>query len=195
MPRNLFSILAVITLLVSFIVLWESPPAVFSRDKGDPEKRKPTARSYLTDIKTTQYDEEGRISYVFSASKLSIFQQHPKRSSKNDYTEIEAPSLLLLSEGEAPWHLTADTGRTQGKNLTLNGNVLAWRENQQGHRSELSTTQLVVKPEQQYAETDKPVMITTVGSRTQAGGMKFYLKENKLVLTSKVRGRYDPQLQ
>ncbi len=193
MPRNLITILAVIGLLITFIILWESPPSVFSRDKGDPENRKPTARSFLTDVKTTQYDEEGLISYIFSAKKLSIFQQHPKRRSAKDYTDIESPEIILLEPDQPAWNISSDTGRAQGKKITLTGHVLAWRQDALNGRSELSTSELVVKPEQQYAETNKPVMITTAGSVTRAGGLKFYVKENKLVLTSKVRGTYDPQ--
>ena len=194
MPRNLLSILAVVSLLIAFIVLWESPPAAFSRDKGDPNNRKPTARSYLTDVKTTQYGEDGAISYLFTADKVSFFQRHPKRRSKGDYTDIEAPKLILLGGMEEnPWNISALNGRTQGKEITLSGNVLAWRENAQGQRTELSTSKLVVEPERQYAQTNKPVMITSPGSKTQAVGLQFDLKENKLVLTSKVRGTYESQ--
>jgi len=194
MPRNLLSILAVVTLLIAFIVLWESPPAAFSRDKGDPNNRKPTARSYLTDVKTTQYGENGVISYLFTAEKISFFQRHPKRRSKGDYTDIEAPRLILLGDNrEKPWNISALNGRSQGKKITLSGDVLAWQENAQGQRTELSTSKLVLEPERQYAQTNKPVMISSPGSKTQAIGLQFDLKENKLVLTSEVRGIYESQ--
>jgi len=187
--------MAVAALLATFIILWESPPEAFLRDRGDSDKSGPSARAYLTGVSTQQYDEQGRLAYSFTADRVSHFQMHPKRRSARDYTELEKPRLIMFRGNEDPWHLSAIKGVSQGKTITLRGEVRIWREDQSGERAELSTSELVVTPEQQYAQTDKPVTISAPGSLTEAGGMKLNIKQDRWVLTSRVKGKYEPYRQ
>jgi len=66
-----------------------------------------------------------------------------------------------------------------------------WKVNEHQQKSELVSERLVVKPEQQYVETDKAVMLTTAGSTTRAIGMRAYLKQDKIELLSNVRGTHE----
>ena len=59
----------------------------------------------------------------------------------------------------------------------------------------VSTPLLVVYPEKDYAETDRPVTITEPRGRTEGVGMEAFLEEQRLVLLNEVYSRYDPPSQ
>ncbi len=193
MPRNLLSLLVIVALTTLFIVFWDSPPERFLRTKAAEEKPSKFPKTYLTDVETTQYNEQGNISYTFNAAKVSYFQHNKKRKTKRDYTLLDAPDIVMFDPSRPPWHVTAKHGRTNasGSHIKLWGNVKIWQTNAAGERAELTTSQLVVKPDQQYAETDKPVMISTADGETRAVGMKAFLKQDKIQLLSQVRGVHE----
>ena len=77
------------------------------------------------------------------------------------------------------------------RRLLLQGNVQVWQNRADGDKYELSSDELVVKPEQQFAQTDKPVKISNKYGRTQAVGMKANLKTERVELLSNVRGIHE----
>lgn len=193
MSRNLISLLVIVLLTTLFVVLWDSPPESFRRTKNDLGKQTKYPQTYLTDIETTQYNEKGDISYTFSAKKVSYFQGNQNRNTKNDYTLIEAPNVVMLDPENPPWYATAKHGRANEDNteITLWGNVKIWRTDSEGKKSELSSSEFVVKPNAQYAETNKPVMIRSADGVARAVGMKAFLKQDRIQLLSKVRGVHE----
>lgn len=193
MSRNLLSLLAITVLTILFVVLWDSPPESFRRLMDDRDKAASYPQSYLIDVETVQYNTNGEVDYSFKAEKVSYFQPNPKRKTGDDYTLILAPRIEMFDADNPPWHVTAEHGKSdaQGAQIKLWGNVRVWRTDEKGQISELSTTQLVVKPKAQYAETDKPVMISSANGKANAVGMKAYLKQQRIQLLSNVRGVHE----
>ena len=194
MSRNLLALLALILLITVFVVLWDSPPEPFWR-QPDAVEQHPI--SYLTDVQTTQYTTAGQVSYVLNAARVDFYQPLRARKSARDYTLIEAPQVVLFDAdadaGAPPWQISAEHGRSNadGSELKLWSQVKIWRQLSGGEKSELSTSELVVKPDAQYAETDKPVMISAAGGTTRALGMKAYLEQHRIELLSNVRGVHE----
>jgi lipopolysaccharide export system protein LptC len=130
---------------------------------------------------------------MFTASETRYFQISRRGPTSSDYAELSKPELTLFGEDAPPWHIVAEEGKAedQGDRILLWGKVRIWQTDQD-KLSEFTTPFLIVEPERQYAETDKPVMITSAGSTTQAVGMKAYLKEDRIQLLSRVRGTHEP---
>lgn len=193
MPRNLLSLLAIIILTILFVVLWDSPPEGLRRLVGARETPAAYPQSYLTDVETIQFNADGEMDYSVQAARVSYYQFNPHRKTIRDYTLIDTPNITMFDADNPPWQVSAEHGRTsdEGTMIKLWGNVKIWRTDQKGNTSELSTSQLVIKPKAQYAETDKPVMINTANGKAQAIGMKAFLKQQRIQLLSNVRGVHE----
>ena len=72
--------------------------------------------------------------------------------------------------------------------LMLLGEVDIWRNKPDGKREiHVETEDLRVLPDDEYAETELPVSISTPKSFTRGTGMRAYLGESRVQLLSKVR--------
>ncbi|MBR9910535.1 MAG: LPS export ABC transporter periplasmic protein LptC [Gammaproteobacteria bacterium] len=188
-----------ILLTTVFLLLWESPPERFLPDAlfGQAQPQTPTA-SYPTNIlvntRSRRYDSEGQLSSVISASRTRFYQSVAGQPAVAERTEIENPDITLITIGSPPWKATADSGRTteNGQVVELMDNVKLRQTESTDRAVELTTTHLLIKPEQQYAETDKPVTIRSVNDITHATGMRAYLEQDRIQLLSNVRGIYEP---
>ena len=113
----------------------------------------------------------------------------------DDTTELTKPIMTFYNEDQSTWVIAADTGwiSPDGKDLLLNGNVKIERKKASDVRPiHIKTTNLRVKPEKNYAETDEWVEIINPPDRTEGVGMQiYYTKPVHLKLLSKVRGRYE----
>ncbi|GAB3094177.1 LPS export ABC transporter periplasmic protein LptC [Aestuariicella hydrocarbonica] len=193
MIRNWFAPAVIVTLTLLFLLLWESPPQSFFNQDDAPTSTKYPA-SILINTVSRRYDDEGKLNSVFKASEARYFQVNPRRPTKRDYVEVKEPKLTFYTVDKPPWDMTARTGKSKnnGNLIQLKGDVHLWQSDSENLVSELTTPYLVVKPEQQYAETNKPVIISSPGSTTNAVGMKAYLQTDTIKLLSKVRGIHEP---
>ena len=194
MPRHWLSlaIFAALTLLV--VMLWESPPAGLLGAADTPREPADTYPSiYLSDVEVIQYNEQGTVSYNFTATQLDHFQLNPRRQTARDYTDITAPYFIFHNPQGPPRYLQARQGHADagGRTITLTEDVRVWQEQNNRVLSELTTPKLVVKPDDQYAETDKPVKITGADSRVNAVGMKAHFGQDRVELLSRVRGVHE----
>lgn len=109
-------------------------------------------------------------------------------------TEFTRPDITLYQEGAAPWEVHAERGwmSKDHKHILLQDEVLI--ENPAAPASQvwhLKTRDLTLLPDEEYAETAQPVTITGRTSETRGVGMQVFIKEGRLKLLSKVRGRYE----
>ena len=194
MLKNLLAPMAIIALTILFLLFWDTPPQSFLKPQAEPQARVKYPSNILHNSVNRRYDNAGRLNSVFEAEESRYFQVNPKRRTDDDYAELKQPKLTLHSNDKPPWRITADAGKAEqsGNLIKLWGNVHIWQKDELGQISELTTPYLVVKPEQQYAETDKPVMIVGAGSTTNAVGMKAFLQQDKIQLLSQVRGIHEP---
>jgi len=194
MIKNWLAPLAIIALTILFLMFWDTPPQSFLNPEPEPQAKTKYPSNILQNTINREYDDLGQLKSVFETKESRYFQVQRKRRTNRDYAELIEPKLTLLSTSAPPWRIIADEGRAEqnGDIIHLWGNVHIWQKDKLGQMSELTTPYLTVKPKRQYAETDKPVMIITADSKTEAVGMRAFLQHDKIQLLSKVRGIHEP---
>jgi lipopolysaccharide export system protein LptC len=191
-------ILIVIALMIILaLTIWQAPPAILlelSEQVEQTDQQFPDA--YLIQTKTTQYNINGDISHILTANKVSHFEA---KKNTLPYSLLEQPLFTFLNHSPnktAPWKASSHTARSinDDEEITFHGNVVFI---QQTNGSDIPTTitseKLRVKPNEQYAETDKPVMIKNTSGTTTATGLKMSLDNETIELLSNVRSRYEAQ--
>lgn len=196
MNKNWISLLTIAGLTLALVFFWDTSPQSLLGKNDTENAVRPSIypSNIVTDHTSRHFNQAGKLNHLFVANEVRHFQVHPKRQSEKDYTEITRPRLTLFRKDAPPWKIVSDTGHTTANSsvITFEGNVMVWQvDPATGHRSELTTSKLVVKPDQHYAETDKPVMILAPDSTTSAVGMKALLNQDKIELLSRVRGTYE----
>lgn len=196
MNKNWISLFVIAGLTLALIFFWDTSPKSLLGSDSENKPVRPSIypNNIVSDHTSRHFNEQGKLNHLFIASEVRHYQVHPKRQTEKDYTEINQPRLTLFRENAPPWRIISDTGHASANSsvITFEGNVMVWQEDPTtGQRSELTTSKLVVKPDQHYAETDKPVMILAPDSTTSAVGMKALLNQDKIQLLSRVRGTYE----
>jgi lipopolysaccharide export system protein LptC len=108
-------------------------------------------------------------------------------------TLLEFPELTHYDEASAPVTIRSDEGElsADGTDAYFRGNVLlrrpAYAEEEE---MTLSTSYLHVIPDQDLAQTDRPVTLTRGDSVVHSVGLEFNNATRNLKLLSRVRGTY-----
>jgi len=114
-------------------------------------------------------------------------------------THLDKPVFLSFSgrhaENRPPWIIGAQSGllSADGKNLRLNGKVTIDRAGAKGVRPlQIKSSNLKVKPETGYAETDEWAELISSSNRTTGTGMKLvFMQPVRVELLSHVKGKYE----
>ncbi|MCB1615548.1 MAG: LPS export ABC transporter periplasmic protein LptC [Pseudomonadales bacterium] len=135
---------------------------------------------------TVQFNDQGLINHNFRGRLFTHYLESAT-------TEVLEPELVIYRDADEPWHLRANKGSIleNGETVLLNGDVQLWQTRSDIRQTELATEMLILKPQDKYAETDKPVMIKTLSSQTQATGMKTWLDKEYIELVSGVSGHHE----
>ncbi|MBV1906764.1 MAG: LPS export ABC transporter periplasmic protein LptC [Pseudomonadales bacterium] len=105
-----------------------------------------------------------------------------KKLSRKIPTNLNAGGLSIHPSGNA-------VPSSPQEVIFLRKNVKLYRRSAQGQDLQLRTSKLYVYPQQQYAETDQPVMIDSKVGRTKAAGFSSNLKTGLLNLHSSKKQR------
>ena len=169
----LFSLALLFAIATNWIVDREEQGSdVAASGRNDPDM-------YMLDANITQFSLTGDRQHDIQASRMTHFPL-------TDMTALITPRIRLFAvRQDQPWRITADNGRLlpssqlRDEMVELWDNVLAARADQSGHVVTIRTASLTVIPDQDYAETDQPVVIEDIGGSTSAAGMKAYLRQGK----------------
>jgi len=188
-----YLIIIVLLAILAFLV-WKSPVQLLTDDSlQDQQKGKSYPSSYLTNTNTTQYNEQGHVSHVLTAKRIRYYQTN--HGSSEDIALFDQPAFLFHTQviNEAPWKTVSDQGRSDhnGDEFLLTGNVILSQKNSDSSFTTITSEQLLIRPNEQYAETDKPVMIKSEAGTTTAVGLKISLTHGTVEFLSKVRSQYD----
>lgn len=116
---------------------------------------------------------------------------------EDDRTEIVTPYLTVHQEEGPPWEIRAEHGwiSADGELILLQGKVTITRASGPNNRPvTLVTRDLRVQPNQDYAETDEAVRVTSIEDQVDSVGMRAWLRAPiRLKLLSQVRGHYVPK--
>jgi lipopolysaccharide export system protein LptC len=142
---------------------------------------------FMENFTVTSMNEAGRPHYFMEAQYMAHFPD-------DDTTRFVKPHLTIYQEDVAPWtvdseHALATAG---GKEVHLMGNVIMQRPDTPEQAGlKLTTKDLLVRPDDEYAETNQPVTIVDASGIVNAVGMQVYMRDEKVLLQSQVRGVYE----
>lgn len=194
MLRTLLQWLVPISVLIGAAILWEkSPTELITPNLSLNSKEFPYA--FMTDIETFEYNDEGKLRFALRTPAANYYQLDPSAPSDQDYTLIEQPNIVFYSlKDTAPWHLSAAQGRSdaKGEDVRLTTEVVAEQQSTTQGLIQVTTSELHINIQQQYAETDKAVKMRAQQGQIETVGMRAFLNEDRIELLAEVRGTYVP---
>ncbi|MGH8397722.1 MAG: LPS export ABC transporter periplasmic protein LptC [Gammaproteobacteria bacterium] len=154
-----------------------------------PQKPAPVSHApdyYFTDATVTTLNQQGKPEAIMTAPRML---HHPD----DDSVEVFTPRIEYFMASGPPWHVQADHGLlpSGGKLVELDGHVQMQRLGVNGGPPIIiNTNKINVDLNTNIATTSDPVEILQGNSRMTGIGMQAYMKDNRLLLESDVRGYY-----
>jgi lipopolysaccharide export system protein LptC len=142
---------------------------------------------FVNDMDLKIIGEDGNVHYRVQASRMEHFPF-------DDHAELMDPFLQVFSQERAIWDARSERGRVadQGDTVWLLGRVVINRPQDADQRAiNVVTSDLLVKPQSDTAETDAAAVIQSGGYRIEGVGLLANFRESRLDLRSRVRGRVD----
>jgi lipopolysaccharide export system protein LptC len=158
--------------------------------KGNGVRETERRPDYTVDLlNVTTMDETGRPDRKLIARELRHYPD-------NGGNELEDPRLTLFKPGEPPWLIRSRQGHMSedGDTLLLKGPVLMDREaGEQIRPMHIKTRDLTVRPNEDYARTERPVHVTSGADwLSSATGAEIWLGEGtRLKLFGRARKQLD----
>ena len=152
-------------------------------------------QSYITDVEMRQYDASGNIHYQMNTPLIRRFQVKDSPSDK-DYSLFETPVFMVVTNPQRPgWFITSQEGRldTNDTWFTLTQEVLARQTSEKQGETTISTSDLRLNLQDQFAQTNKAVTMRAAKSQITAQGMRADMKRERIELLSNVKGTYEPK--
>ncbi len=152
-------------------------------------------QSYITDVEMRQYDAEGNIRYQMNTPLIRRFQATESPSEK-DYSLFETPVFVVVTNPQRPgWFITSQEGRLDNNDtwFTLTQEVLARQTSEKQGETTISTSDLRLNLQDQFAETGKAVTMRAAKTQITAQGMRADMKRERIELLSNVKGTYEPK--
>lgn len=136
---------------------------------------------FADQIEVTIMNESGRPVYYITADQL-VHSPHTERF------ELERPFIELKRTDGDSWNITSERGQMtdKGDELWFLGSVNIQRQG--GRPLHIQTTDLLVKPDEELAETEYAVSITAPQYKINAIGLKADFRKDLLEFRSRVRG-------
>ena len=141
--------------------------------------------AFVSGMRLDVMDTGGQLRYRVTADRMTHYPHV-------EQLELQRPYIDLQQANGNTWHISAETGKTtdSGDLVKLLGKVDILRSGVAGPLR-VRTRDLLLKPEQAYATTDKAATITVPGHRLEAVGLEADLNNDTLELHHRVRGRID----
>lgn len=190
--------MALISLAALGVLLWRMDSKNFQASLNENRLQDQLPVTYLINSETTQHSGDGKIAYTLASTKTLYFDN----AVVDDHPEVtmENPRFKMYDQVEdsntAVWEISAlyAEGSEQRDQWLLKGKVIVTQQTENGGLSTFSTSELLFKPRQHYAETSKPVTINSPSGITQATGLKIFLNDERIELLSNVTSQYDLQM-
>lgn len=141
---------------------------------------------YVENFSATRMGPDGNLRYIFAAKRMEHYPD-------DDSTHLISPQFKHLGEGKPPLQITADKGliSQDGEHAYFVNNVQVVRESGSDRAPiTLSTSYLHLIPDDDIAETNKPVTITDANVVINAVGLELNNKTRVLKLKSQVKVHY-----
>jgi len=145
---------------------------------------------FVEDFSVTTMTPKGKPARTLTAVKMEHFRD-------TEITQLEKPFFRIYNQAASVWEVIAEKGElsADGETLLLSGRVEIDRPAAPSVRAmHISTSNLRVKADQDYAETDDAVKITSDAGWVQGVGMQAWLREpSHIKFASRTRAHYEAQ--
>ncbi len=157
--------------------------------RQDDNRQKTTASatghdSFVRGMDLQVMDLNGRLQYHVTAASM---MHYPHQARLN----LEQTVINIIQADGTAWHITSERGQTteSGDRIWLLGQVDINRPASGRSGSlRIRTSDLLVQPDQELAETDNAASITSERYQVDATGLKADFRNSMLQLHSRVRG-------
>ena len=143
--------------------------------------------AYMEDFTTYIMGENGKPRHELSASYMAHF-------SFDDHSEFISPEFIFYRPDKSLWVMSAKRGvaENSSKQINLQGKVTILHRKTVTSEAELrmETSDLLIRPNESYAETDKLITIISGEHKLQSNGFRAYFNDGRVELLSRVRGVY-----
>ncbi len=184
--------LVVILLVILFATLKYSSKEDSVAPQQAPIKIFP--HTYVVDVEMHQYDNEGNLHYQMNTPLIRRFEVKDSPSDK-DYSLFTTPVFMLVNDPKKPgWFVTSQEGRLENNDtwFILTQEVLARQTSEKQGEITISTGDLRLNLQDQFAETSKAVTMRAAKSQITATGLRADMKREHIELLSNVKGIYEP---
>ncbi len=183
--RNLFTVLLFLLATASSWWLYQKvqpiEPARSIEAKHEPDY-------FFEDFVVTSMNSQGQPKHRLKGVRMAHYPD-------DNTTEIEQPELDLYANAKPVWRISAEHGliSAEGDQILMGGEVQIKRHGSgQQDAVYARTRDVLVRPDEKYAETDQLVVITSGSVKVKAVGMRAYIGKGRVELLSKVEGVHAP---
>ncbi len=177
---TIFFALALLALLSGWIADLVTPKTFI------PKPVRHTPDFYLTQVQAWAMDEQGHLQHRMWAGRITHFAD-------DDSIVLQQPRFHSYDGQQPRWEVRSDHGSSdaEGEVVLLQGSVIM--ERQGDEQGMVHTSNLLLKPNEDYAETAEAVRFSDDSGEISAVGLRGHLGEGgRLELLSEVRGRHEP---
>jgi lipopolysaccharide export system protein LptC len=149
---------------------------------------------FMEDVDMREFEVDGSLRYQLKTPLIRHFQIGAEASA-DDYTRFDLPQIVFLGNEEKPaWYITAKLGNSDknGDLLTLTTDVLAQQISQSQGTVSITTEELSLNTQEQFAQTNKAVTMRAAKGHIETLGMRVDIKKDLIELLSNVKGTYEP---
>jgi LPS export ABC transporter protein LptC len=186
MIKQFIFMVCLIAITGSFLLLWESPPESFSRPDTSKIEELPSADSYMSNIKSLVFSNDGNQQYLLEASKISIYSRLSK-------VKLSEPTFIAYQNNDnSHFFVKADRGDLSKitKIFEFNGDVNAKWENVKG-KTDLNADSLSYSLNEESATASGGVKVTTHNTQITGDSLSVNFPNQLLKIESRVRGSHD----
>lgn len=140
---------------------------------------------YVDNANTREWDETGTLKRTMTSAKI----EHDPQAELNYLT---SPKSISFRSDDSQIQITSNKGIALDDNsrTDLAGNVIVHDNPSSESGTKLLTEQLTIYPQDDFAETDKPVTISSTSGNLKGIGMDLHFEKQVLNLHSNVKGIY-----
>lgn len=128
-------------------------------------------------------------------ANTKLFADKISHFSDDHTTDMEQPVIIFYQEKQSPWVIKSESGKVSAdkKNVFLKGHVVIDRAAFENAKPlKITTSNLKVKPDIYFAETDERAELLSQPNKTTGTGMKLTFKQPiNIGLFSHVQGKYE----
>jgi lipopolysaccharide export system protein LptC len=143
--------------------------------------------AFIEDMDLKVMDEQGRLEYRVKARRMVHFPS-------DERFDLEQPDIRIMQGNGDNWYIRSERGEaTEAADIIwLLGAVdISRPQTTASSRLHIVTSDLLVRPDDEIAETENEATISSDLFRVNAIGMKADFRNDTLELRSRVRGQYD----